>query len=143
MLNPAKGDAMMREALIEAAKSKHERLWEPRDRVAEILVDVKRLAAEYYVLTRKPLGVTGEVAELAAAEKLGVTLTPARTIGYDAVRETPLGPQRIQIKARAILLRVGKSRRRWAQYDIATSATLSCLCSWTCVDAPVGARRIF
>ncbi len=52
---------------------------------AEILADVKRLAVEYYELTEKPLGVTGEVAEVAAAEKLGLELAPARTEGYVAL----------------------------------------------------------
>jgi GNAT superfamily N-acetyltransferase len=36
-------------------------------RVREILATVKPLAAEYYRLTGKPLGVTGEVAEYVAA----------------------------------------------------------------------------
>jgi hypothetical protein len=48
-------------------------------------------------LTKKPLGVTGEVAEYIAADLLGLTLTPARTTGYDALR----GAERIQIKGRA------------------------------------------
>ena len=66
-------------------------------RVREILATVKPLAAEYYRLTGKPLGVTGEVAEYIAAELLGLTLTPARTTGHDALR----GTERIQIKGRA------------------------------------------
>ena len=66
-------------------------------RVREILATVKPLAAEYYRLTGKPLGVTGEVAEYVAAQLLGLTLVPARTIGYDALR----GSERIQIKGRA------------------------------------------
>ena len=66
-------------------------------RVREILATVKPLAAEYYRLTGKPLGVTGEVAEYVAADLLGLTLTPARTTGYDALR----GTERIQIKGRA------------------------------------------
>jgi hypothetical protein len=66
-------------------------------RVREILKAVKPLAAEYYRLTGKPLGVTGEVAEYVAAEKLGLILAPARTAGYDALR----GTERIQIKGRA------------------------------------------
>ena len=67
---------------------------------AEILADVKRLAVEYYELTEKPLGVTGEVAEVAAAEKLGLELAPARTEGYDATRP---GGERVQIKGRRIV----------------------------------------
>jgi len=66
-------------------------------RVWQILASVKPLAAEYYRLTGKPLGVTGEVAEFVAAEILGLTLAPARTVGYDALR----GTERIQIKGRA------------------------------------------
>lgn len=70
-------------------------------RVRDILDEVKPLAAEYYQLTGKPLGVTGEVAEHVAAELLGLELAPARTAGYDAIRDTAQGPQRIQIKGRA------------------------------------------
>lgn len=66
-------------------------------RVKSILADAKRLAVEYYQLTGKPLGVTGEVAEYVAAETLGLTLAPPRTHGYDVLR----GSERIQIKGRA------------------------------------------
>lgn len=71
------------------------------DRVREILAQAKVLGAEYYRLTGKPLGVTGEVAEYVAAEKLGLELAPARTEGYDAIRRTPAGEQHIQVKGRA------------------------------------------
>jgi hypothetical protein len=70
-------------------------------RVREILAQVKPLAAEYYQLTGKPLGVTGEVAEYVAAELLRLELAPPRTKGYDAIRKTPNGPHRVQIKGRA------------------------------------------
>jgi hypothetical protein len=70
---------------------------ETETRVCEILATVKPLAAEYYRLTGKPLGVTGEVAEYVAAQILGLKLTPARTTGHDALR----GAERIQIKGRA------------------------------------------
>ncbi len=70
-------------------------------RVRAILAEIKPLAAEYYRLTGKPLGVTGEVAEYVAAETLGLELAPARTAGYDAVRNGPGGIERIQIKGRA------------------------------------------
>lgn len=71
------------------------------DSVQAILAAVKPLAAAYYRLTGKPLGVTGEIAEHAAAELLGLELAPPRTAGYDALRQTPDGPERIQIKGRA------------------------------------------
>ena len=71
------------------------------DRVREIIETIRPLAAEYYRLTNKPLGVTGEVAEYVAADILGLVLADARTPGYDAVRNTSNGPERIQIKGRA------------------------------------------
>jgi len=70
-------------------------------RVRDILAAAKQLAVEYYALTSKPLGVTGEVAEYVAAQALGLKLAIARTPGYDAIRETPSGTVRIQIKGRA------------------------------------------
>jgi hypothetical protein len=76
-------------------------LWDNVARVREILATIKPLAAEYYRLTGKPLGVTGEIAEYVAAETLNLELADARTPGYDAIRRTPDGPQRIQIKGRA------------------------------------------
>lgn len=71
------------------------------ERVREILATVKPLAGEYYRLTGKPLGVTGEVAEYIAAETLGLDLVIARTAGHDALRKTANGTERIQIKGRA------------------------------------------
>jgi hypothetical protein len=70
-------------------------------RIKEILATVKPLAAEYYRLTGKPLGVTGEVAEYVAAERLKLILVPPRTAGHDAIRKTSQGNERIQIKGRA------------------------------------------
>jgi hypothetical protein len=55
-------------------------------RVMKLLKEAKELAREYYGLTGKPLGVTGEVAEYEAARLLGLELTPARQAGYDAHR---------------------------------------------------------
>jgi hypothetical protein len=75
---------------------------EAADRVREILTAIKPLAAEYYRLTGKPLGVTGEVAEAVAAEVLGLELAPPRTADYDAIRRTADGcAELIQIKGRA------------------------------------------
>lgn len=70
-------------------------------RVREILSRAKELAAEYYRLTGKPLGITGEVAEYVAAEILDLELAPPRTKGFDAVRRTDNEEVRIQIKGRA------------------------------------------
>lgn len=67
-----------------------------------ILHEVKALAVRYYALTNKPLGVTGEVAELEAAEKLGLTLAPARTAHHDAFLQRGERTERYQIKGRAV-----------------------------------------
>jgi hypothetical protein len=57
------------------------------------------VAKRYHELTGKPLGITGEVGEVLAADLLGLELAEARQEGYDAV-----GPdgRRVQIKARCI-----------------------------------------
>ena len=41
-------------------------------RLKEILSNIKALAVEYYQLTGKPLGVTGDVAEYVVAQTLGL-----------------------------------------------------------------------
>jgi len=73
------------------------------DRVMEILGQAKGLARDYYALTRKPLGITGEVAEYEAARVLGVELTPARQAGYDAIERNENSVRRVQIKGRCLL----------------------------------------
>ncbi len=76
---------------------------ETADAVRAILHEAKALAARYFALTGKPLGVTGEVAELEAAEKLNLVLTVARNPDYDAVRNDESGiVERFQIKGRAV-----------------------------------------
>jgi hypothetical protein len=76
-------------------------------RVRDILAAVKLLAAEFYLVTGKPLGVTGEIAEHVASEILDLKLAPARTPGYDALR----GTERIQIKGRAYEAHAHPSQR--------------------------------
>jgi spore coat polysaccharide biosynthesis protein SpsF (cytidylyltransferase family) len=73
-----------------------------RVRIANIIESVKQLSADYYTLTGKPLGVTGEVAEHTAAELLDLELAPARTSGFDAIRRVNGRPEKIQIKGRAV-----------------------------------------
>lgn len=80
-------------------------------RLKEILATVKPLAAEYYCISGKPLGVTGEIAEYVAAELLGLELVAARTAGYDALRHTAAGPERVQIKGRAYDPAVRRTQR--------------------------------
>jgi hypothetical protein len=73
---------------------------------AEVLQQLKchakALAGRYYALTGKPLGITGEMAELEAAELLGLELADPRTPGFDAYRNRNGVKERIQIKGRAV-----------------------------------------
>ena len=80
-----------------------------------ILAEVRKLAVEYHQLTGKSLGVTGEIGEFEAAEKMGLELRAARAEGYDAVRHEG-GYRRIQIKSR--WKRNGTSWGRVARIDI-------------------------
>ena len=68
-----------------------------RDEIAAVLERARAAATDYYRLTGKPLGITGEIGEFEAARLLGLTLSKAREAGYDAV--DPAG-RRYQIKAR-------------------------------------------
>ncbi len=67
---------------------------------AAIIGDVKALAVEYHQTTGKPLGVTGEIAEMEAARLLGLELAEARSPGYDAIRRRAGQMETIQIKGR-------------------------------------------
>lgn len=68
------------------------------DQVMSLLAQAKQLAWQYYRLTGKSLGITGEVAEHEAARILGVTLTPARQAGYDATEAVQGRTRTLQIK---------------------------------------------
>lgn len=66
--------------------------------------EAKDLARRYYQLTGKPLGVTGEIAELEAARLLGLRLAGARQAGWDATRvRADRTLERIQIKGRWLM----------------------------------------
>ena len=69
------------------------------ENIGPILERARAAAVDYYQVTSKPLGITGEYGEYIAAEKLGLKLAEARTAGYDA---TDSAGRRIQIKARSI-----------------------------------------
>lgn len=71
--------------------------------IEEIISAAKRLAREYRVVTGRPLGITGEVAEHEAARLLGLELAEVRQAGYDATRSIGGKQEKIQIKSRVIL----------------------------------------
>ena len=87
------------------------------DPVLEILAEAKKLAQKYRVLTGKPLGITGEVAEYEAARILGVALTPARQAGYDATETREGKVFHLQIKGRCVL-EDSKPGQRMGSIDI-------------------------
>ncbi|MDQ2702032.1 MAG: hypothetical protein M3Y70_04290 [Pseudomonadota bacterium] len=75
---------------------------EDSDQVLELLGEAKAIAQRYYALTKKPLGITGEVAEYEAARILGVKLAPARQAGYDATEIVGGRTRTLQIKGRCL-----------------------------------------
>jgi hypothetical protein len=72
------------------------------EQLFKVLGRVKPLAAKYYRLQGRPLGITGEVAEYEAARLLGVELASVRQSGYDAIRRVGHRKQYLQIKGRCI-----------------------------------------
>ena len=95
--------AFWREHLIPLILDRAKQAQEDYDqRVGDLLTQAKQLAREYRALTGKPLGITGEVAEFAAAKALGLTLASARETGYDAVRYVDGREIRVQIKGRCL-----------------------------------------
>jgi hypothetical protein len=80
-------------------------------RIMGILRAAKKLAQDYYALTAKPLGITGEVAEYEAARILGLELTTARQAGYDAIEQSNDSIRRLQIKGRCLPPNCTRSQR--------------------------------
>jgi hypothetical protein len=72
------------------------------DELKDLLRSAKALAVRYYAITGKPLGITGEIAEYEAAEKLELQLAPVRTAYYDAYRENGNSRETFQVKGRAV-----------------------------------------
>ncbi|MFQ5958737.1 MAG: hypothetical protein ACE5LF_05145 [Alphaproteobacteria bacterium] len=70
------------------------------ERIGEVLDRARHAAIDYFKLTGKPLGITGEIGEYEVARLLGLELAEAREPGYDATDRTG---KRFQIKARRIL----------------------------------------
>lgn len=74
-----------------------------KDELLTLLGEAKRLAQQFRILTGKPLGITGEVAEHEAARILGLDLLPPRQAGYDAIEYVDGTPRKLQIKGRCVL----------------------------------------
>ena len=90
-------------------------------RLLEVLGEAKRIAKEYYALTGRPLGITGEMAEYEAIRLLGLRVAPVRQAGFDAEGEGQDGHrERLQIKGRCIPYLPGKLKagERMAKIDL-------------------------
>lgn len=69
------------------------------EEVAAVLERARAAAIDYYKLTGKPLGITGEIGEYEVARLLGLKLAAPRKAGYDAIDSAG---RRYEIKARCI-----------------------------------------
>ena len=87
------------------------------DRIGNIIEAVRELAIQYYELTGKPLGITGEVAEYEAARLLGLELCEARQTGFDAWLVRDNLTTKVQIKGRR-LMEASKSSQRVSSIDL-------------------------
>jgi len=76
-----------------------------------VLEAARIVARRYRELTGRPLGITGEVAEAAAATYLGLELAPPRQAGFDAVRHDGGQKTLIQIKGRRLAGETGARGR--------------------------------
>ena len=71
--------------------------------VDKLIEQARQLATDFKKMTGKPLpGVSNEIAEHDAAKFLGLELSDDRSKGFDAMRVSALGPNKLQIKARTI-----------------------------------------
>ena len=68
----------------------------------KLISEARRLAAEYRKATGKPLGISGEIAEFDAADKLNLEISHEKTGGYDAIGKGEREGKRVQIKGRAV-----------------------------------------
>lgn len=85
------------------------------EKVTVLMEKAMPLASDYYELTGKPLGITGEVGEYLVAQKLRLDLMPPRTEGYDAVAGDG---SRIEIKSRALDMKKSLSGQRLSRINL-------------------------
>ena len=72
--------------------------------VEKLMVEARKLAADYRKATGKPLGISSEIARFDAARLMKLELIEeSSTVGYDAVGKGAREGKLIQIKGRAIL----------------------------------------
>ena len=84
----------------------------------DVLDKAKQIAKRYRELTGRPLGITGEIGELEAARLLGLELADVRQAGYDAIRRTNDGIEKLQVKTRYVPPNI-KPGQRMGRIDLA------------------------
>lgn len=77
--------------------------------LGSVLERARAVAIDYYRLTGRPLGITGELGEIEAARLLGLTLAPAREAGFDAI---DAAGHRYQVKARWLTNEANRKSQR-------------------------------
>ncbi len=80
-------------------------------RAADLANKAATIAQEYRELTGRPLGITGEVGELRAAQLLGLELAEARAPGFDAYEMLDGKTIFYQVKARCQRADSSRSQR--------------------------------
>lgn len=70
--------------------------------IDKLMGEARRLAAEYRRATGKTLAISGEIAISDAITLLGLEHAPGDAEGYDALRASAGGVDKLQIKARAV-----------------------------------------
>jgi len=81
-------------------------------KLIRLLAEAKRLARQYDGLTKRPLGITGEVAEYEAIRLLRLSPAPEREPGYDAEGVVRNGRrEQLQIKGRCFPGKVNPGAR--------------------------------
>jgi len=72
--------------------------------VDKLMIEARKIAAEYRKTTGKPLGISSEIAKFDAARLMGLELVDqSQTGGFDAIGKDERVGQLVQIKGRAIL----------------------------------------
>lgn len=79
--------------------------------VSDLVNRAAAIAREYRAATGRPLGITGEVGELRAAQVLGLQLAGVREAGFDAFEIVDGQTITYQIKTRCVVDGKGRSQR--------------------------------
>ena len=85
--------------------------------VEKLMVEARKLAAQYRVATGKPLGISSEIAMHDVIRIMDLQPTDNPQMGYDAIGKGPREGKRIQIKGRTVS-EDAKSNQRIGQIKV-------------------------